>query len=126
MRSFSRRQLVKGMWGAGSASFFALHRRDLAHAGLPAAATPKAVGDRVTLGRTGIKLSRLAMGSGTHGTRKQSMQSRLGIYGFADMLEHAYDRGVNFFETADQYGTHEHMREGMRRVGKNNVVLLTK
>lgn len=126
MRSFSRRQLVKGMWGAGTASFFATHRRDLAHAGLPAAVAPKAVGDRVTLGRTGIKLSRLAMGSGTHGTRKQSMQSRLGVYGFADMLEHAYDRGVNFFETADQYGTHEHMREGMRRVGKNNVVLLTK
>jgi 1-deoxyxylulose-5-phosphate synthase len=78
------------------------------------------------LGNTGIKLSRLAMGSGTHGVRKQSMQSRLGVYGFADLLEHAYDRGVNFFETADQYGTHEHMREGMRRVGKNNVVLLTK
>jgi 1-deoxyxylulose-5-phosphate synthase len=126
MRSFSRRQLVKGMWGVGTASFFALHRGDLARAGLPAAAATKAVGDRVTLGRTGIKLSRLAMGSGTHGVRKSSMQSRLGVYGFADLLEHAYDRGVNFFETADQYGTHEHMREGMRRVGKNNVVLLTK
>jgi 1-deoxyxylulose-5-phosphate synthase len=126
MGSFSRRQLVKGMWGAGAASFLALHRSDLARAGLPAAAATKAVGDRVTLGRTGIKLSRLAMGSGTHGVRKSSMQSRLGVYGFADLLEHAYDRGVNFFETADQYGTHEHMREGMRRVGKNNVVLLTK
>ena len=66
------------------------------------------------------------MGSGTHGVRKTSMQARLGVYGFADLLEHAYDQGVNFFETADQYGTHEHMREGMRRVGKNNVVLLTK
>ena len=129
MKSFGRRQLVKGLWGAGAASLFALHRRDLARAGLPAAAAQagrKTVGDRVLLGSTGIKLSRLAMGSGTHGSRKTSMQSRLGVYGFADLLEHAYDKGVNFFETADQYGTHEHMREGMRRVGKNNVVVLTK
>ena len=50
-------------------------------------------GDRVVLGKTGIKLSRLAMGSGTHGTRKTSMQARLGVYGFGDLLEHAYDQG---------------------------------
>jgi aryl-alcohol dehydrogenase-like predicted oxidoreductase len=126
MKGLSRRHLVKGALLGAAGSFLPLHRMDLARAGLAVPAARKAVGDRVLLGRTGIKLSRLAMGSGTHGVRKTSMQARLGIYGFGDLLERAYDRGVNFFETADQYGTHEHMREGMRRVGKNNVVLLTK
>jgi aryl-alcohol dehydrogenase-like predicted oxidoreductase len=130
MKVFGRRQLVKGALGATAAAWWTLHRRDLVAASLvaPVAAgkVKRAVSDRVVLGRTGIKLSRLAMGGGTHGVRHTSVQARLGVYGFADMLEHAYDQGVNFFETADQYGTHEHMREGMRRVGKNNVVLLTK
>jgi aryl-alcohol dehydrogenase-like predicted oxidoreductase len=126
MKVFSRRHLVKGALFGAAGSFVTLHRMDLARAGLAVPAVKKSVGDRVVLGRTGIKLSRLAMGSGTHGVRKSSMQARLGVYGFGDLLERAYDQGVNFFETADQYGTHEHMREGMRRVGKNNVVLLTK
>jgi aryl-alcohol dehydrogenase-like predicted oxidoreductase len=131
MQRFGRRQLVKGALGLGAASWWALHHRDVALAGrliAPAGVAPvkKAVSDQVVLGKTGIKLSRLAMGGGTHGVKHTSVQARLGVYGFADMLEHAYDQGVNFFETADQYGTHEHMREGMRRVGKNNVVLLTK
>ena len=116
--------------GAAAASWWMLHRRDLARASAAAAAVvgtgKKTVSDRVTLGATGIKLSRLAMGGGTHGVQKTSVQARLGVYGYADMLEHAYDQGVNFFETADQYGTHEHVREALRRVGKNNVVLLTK
>jgi aryl-alcohol dehydrogenase-like predicted oxidoreductase len=125
-RKLSRRQLIRGAVAGTAATWWSLHRGDLARAGLAVPAARKSVGDRVLLGKTGIKLSRLAMGSGTNGVRKTSMQGRLGVYGFADVLEHAYDRGVNFFETADQYGTHEHMREGMRRVGKNNVVLLTK
>jgi aryl-alcohol dehydrogenase-like predicted oxidoreductase len=134
--TFNRRQLVKGAMGLAAASWWTLHQQDLLRAAVAPVGTaggkdaPKGAGkrasDRVILGKTGIKLSRLAMGSGTNGVGKSSQQSRLGVYGFADLLEHAFDRGVNFFETADQYGTHEHMREGMRRVGKNNVVLLTK
>jgi aryl-alcohol dehydrogenase-like predicted oxidoreductase len=126
--SFTRRQFVKGAAvAAGSAAWFGLHRQDLAFGGLASAPLEKkTVSDQVVLGKTGIKLSRLAMGSGTNGTNHTSIQARLGIHGFADLLEYAYDRGVTFFDTADQYGTHEHMREGLRRVGKNNVTLLTK
>ena len=124
MKLWGRRQLVKT--AVSAASFWAFHRRDLARAGLATPAVKKTVADQVTLGKTGIKLSRLAVGGGTHGVKKTSVQARLGVYGFADLLEHAYDQGVNFFETADQYGTHEHVREALRRVGKNRVVLLTK
>jgi aryl-alcohol dehydrogenase-like predicted oxidoreductase len=117
---------MKGALGTAAASWLGLHRLDLARAGVTGGASAKAVSDRVLLGKTGIKLSRLAMGGGTNGVRKTSVQGRLGVYGFADLLEYAYDHGVNFFDTADQYGTHEHVREGVRRLGRNNVVLLTK
>src|SRR5204863_2316684 len=86
----------------------------------------KSATDLVTLGNTGIKVSRLAIGTGTHGVNKTSVQGRLGINGFADLLCHAFDQGLHFWESADQYGTHPHLREGMRRVGKNNVVVMTK
>jgi len=126
MQRFGRRRFVKRALGTAATSWWTLHRRDLARAGLAAPTAGKAVSDRVTLGKTGIQLSRLAMGGGTNGVKKTSMQGRLGVYGFADLLEYAYDQGVNFFDTADQYGTHEHVREAVRRVGRNNVVLLTK
>jgi aryl-alcohol dehydrogenase-like predicted oxidoreductase len=122
-----RRRFIKSALTAGAGAWWAVHRRDLAFAGLAGAASvKKAISDQVMLGRTGIRLSRLAMGSGTNGVRHTSVQGRLGIHQFAEMLVRGYDQGVTFFETADQYGTHNHIREAMRQVGKSNVVLLTK
>jgi aryl-alcohol dehydrogenase-like predicted oxidoreductase len=86
----------------------------------------KAASDQVVLGATGIRVSRLAMGSGTHGANKTSDQTRLGIDAFASMFSHGYDRGITFFETADSYGAHRHVAEAIRRVGRQNVVVLTK
>jgi 1-deoxyxylulose-5-phosphate synthase len=82
--------------------------------------------DRVMLGSTGIKLSRLAMGSGTSGTNYSSDQVRLGLKGFSDLLVHGFDQGVTFWEAADQYGSHACLNAAMRQVGRNNLVLLTK
>jgi 1-deoxyxylulose-5-phosphate synthase len=82
----------------------------------------KAASDRVLLGSTGIVASRLAMGSGSH----NNDQARLGVDGFARLLTYGYDQGINFFETADAYGAHPHVAEAIRRVGRNNVVILTK
>lgn len=120
MKNPDRRRVVKlGLAGGLAAG---LVPRSL----LAAAPVKKNAHDLVTLGNTGIKLSRLAIGTGTNGVNKTSVQGRLGINGFADLLCHAYDQGVRFWETADQYGTHPHLREGMRRVGRDNVVVMTK
>jgi aryl-alcohol dehydrogenase-like predicted oxidoreductase len=86
----------------------------------------KTATDRVTLGSTGIVTSRLAMGSGTHGSNGSSDQTRLGIPAFAAVLTHGYDQGLRFFETADAYGAHPHVAEAIRQVGRENVVVLTK
>src|SRR4051812_31491649 len=121
--SFTRRFAVKALGTAGGLWATMPGRRLLAAAGPQ---IKKSATDVVTLGSTGIKLSRMALGTGTNGVNKTSVQGRLGINGFAELLCHAYDQGLRFWESADQYGTHPHLREGMRRVGKNNVVVMTK
>ncbi|MDZ7721701.1 MAG: aldo/keto reductase [candidate division KSB1 bacterium] len=95
--------------------------------GLAGAAKAKYASDKVMLGNTGIQASRLAMGTGTHGVNKSSEQSRdLGIEGVADLLQAAYEQGINFWDTADQYGTHPHVKAGLKRVPREKVVILTK
>lgn len=92
-----------------------------------ASETRKYAYDRISLGKTGIQVSRLAMGTGTHGVKKSSNQSRgLGIQGVADLLHAAYDEGVNFWDSADQYGTHPHLKEALKQVPRDQVVILTK
>jgi aryl-alcohol dehydrogenase-like predicted oxidoreductase len=81
--------------------------------------------DLVNLGSTGIKVSRLAMGSGTHGNNGSSDQTRLGA-AFPDLLVQSYDRGLTFWETADQYGAHGQVRTALEQVGRQNVVVMTK
>jgi predicted oxidoreductase len=92
----------------------------------PAPPVPKSATDLVPLGATGLMVSRLAMGSGSFGGSGTSDQTKLGVNVFADLLEASYERGISFWETADMYGAHAHVGEGLRRVGRENIVLLTK
>jgi predicted aldo/keto reductase-like oxidoreductase len=87
----------------------------------------KHANDIVTLGKTGIKVSRLAMGTGTSGFNYRSNQSvGLGINGLADLLQVAYEQGINFWDSADQYGTHPHLKEALKYIPREKVVILTK
>ena len=87
----------------------------------------KYANDVMTLGKTGIKVSRLAMGTGTHGVNRRSNQTRkLGLKGLAELLYAAYDEGINFWDSADQYGTHPHLQEGLKSIAREKVVILTK
>lgn len=87
----------------------------------------KYASDRQMLGSTGIELSRLAMGTGTSGSNKESNQTRkLGVKGLGELLHAAYDEGVNFWDSADQYGTHKHLKEALKYVPREKVVIMTK
>ncbi|MGC8760842.1 MAG: aldo/keto reductase [Bryobacteraceae bacterium] len=66
----------------------------------PAAPSRRSATDWVELGRSGIKVTRLALGTGTFGGR---VQRELGQEEFTRLVRHAYDRGIRFFETADAY-----------------------
>jgi 1-deoxyxylulose-5-phosphate synthase len=92
-----------------------------------AAGTRKAAQDVVTLGRTGIRVSRLAQGSGTAGYNKSSNQTRkLGVKGLADLLRAGVDQGLTFWDCADSYGSHPHVAEALKGVKRDKVVILSK
>jgi aryl-alcohol dehydrogenase-like predicted oxidoreductase len=82
--------------------------------------------DTVTLGQTGIKTSRLAMGTGTVGYDHHSNQTALGVKGLSDLLLNGYDRGLRFFDAADSYGSHPHVAEALKHVPRDKVTVLTK
>ena len=113
--------LKKSFQGAGALSLtpFPYH--------LLAGETKKHVHDIVTLGNSGIKTSRMAMGTGSWGWGGSSYQTReLGIKGLSDLLRHAYDNGVIFWDSADQYGSHPHLKEALKYIPREKVVILTK
>jgi 1-deoxyxylulose-5-phosphate synthase len=97
--------------------------RALAHATLP---EKFSASDTVTLGRTGIQTSRLAMGTGTVGVGHHSHQTELGIKGLSDLLLNGYDHGLRFFDSADSYGSHPHVAEALKHVPRDKVTVLTK
>jgi len=92
-----------------------------------AGATRKYATDRVKLGPMGVELSRLAMGTGTNGVGGSSNQTRkLGLNGLSDLFRAAYDRGLTFWDSADQYGTHPHLKEALKKVPREKVTILSK
>src|ERR1700688_1295558 len=82
--------------------------------------------DTVTLGSTGIKTSRLAMGTGTVGSEHHSHQTALGVKGLSDLLLNGYDHGLRFFDAADSYGSHPHVADALKHVHRDKVTVLTK
>jgi len=82
--------------------------------------------DTITLGSTGIKTSRLAMGTGTVGVGHHSHQTALGVKGLSDLLLNGYGQGLRFFDAADSYGSHPHVAEALKQVQRDKVTVLTK
>lgn len=94
---------------------------------LYASGTKKQAQDLVTLGATGITVTRLAQGTGTNGVNKSSNQLRaLGDKGLADLLVRGVDNGVTFWDLADQYGSHPHARLALATVKRDRVVIMSK
>lgn len=106
--------------GAAALSRFPYH--------LYAGTTRKLASNRVQLGPMQVACSRLAMGTGTNGDRGSSNQTRkLGVNGVAGLLQAAYDQGVTFWDSADQYGSHPHLHEALKRgIPREKVTILTK
>lgn len=85
-----------------------------------------AASDTITLGKTGIKTSRLAMGTGTVGSGHHSNQTALGVKGLSTLLLNGYDHGLRFFDSADTYGSHPHVAEALKQLPRDKVTVLTK
>jgi aryl-alcohol dehydrogenase-like predicted oxidoreductase len=119
-----REFLIRSVSGVGAAW---LTRNDLLTALATQPLSSKfSASDTVTLGSTGIKTSRLAMGTGTVGSGHHSNQTALGIKGLSDLLLNGYDQGLRFFDAADSYGSHPHVAEALKHVPRDKVTVLTK
>jgi aryl-alcohol dehydrogenase-like predicted oxidoreductase len=89
-------------------------------------AVQKSAADRVKLGNTGLIASRLAQGTGVHGGNQQSDHTRMGQEAFTRLIRHGFDRGINFWDMADLYGTHTFMRNAMKGIDRDKYVVLSK
>jgi predicted aldo/keto reductase-like oxidoreductase len=97
----------------------------LAPGALAAAATPvrRTATDQVTLGATGLKLSRLGMGTGSsNGT----VQTALGHDAFNSLVHYAYDKGITFFDTSQTYHTFTWMAEALKGLPREKIFLQSK
>ena len=92
--------------------------------GLPLAAESKSATDSITLGRSGVRATRLAFGTGTKGGR---IQQELGQQEFTRQVRYAYDRGIRFFETSESYGASQQMLgTALHGLPRDSYTLMTK
>jgi len=82
--------------------------------------------ERVPLGKTNIKVSRVGFGTGMRGGNRQSNQTRLGEENFEALLRAAYERGVRLFDLADLYGTHPYVARALSKMPRKDYVISTK
>ena len=118
-RQIGRRRFIGG--AAALAGGVLLGPEALRAAG-KAAAKRSAI-DQVILGSTGIKLSRLGVGTGSRGA---SVQLGLGQERFVKLMHHALDQGITYFDTADRYRTHEWVGAAIRGRDRGKLYLLSK
>jgi 1-deoxyxylulose-5-phosphate synthase len=96
-------------------------------ADLPALTQKYQAHDVVVLGKTGIRTSRLAMGTGTIGSGGGSNQTRLGTDTFTALLLNGYhENGLSFFDAADSYGSHPYVASALKQLPRDRVTVMTK
>jgi len=78
------------------------------------------------LGKSGIKTSLLGIGTGSVGWNHQSNQTRLGQAKFNELMQHAYDSGIRFFDLADQYGSMPYFKEPLKKLPRERIVIQSK
>ena len=94
------------------------------YGGVLLAAQPKRTAvDQVPLGKTGLKLSRLGLGTGSKGG---SIQRALGPDGFNRLVRYAYDQGITYIDTAQNYRTHAMVGEAIKGLPREKLFIQSK
>jgi predicted aldo/keto reductase-like oxidoreductase len=112
---YTRREFLKTGLAAGA---FAVT------GGLPLSAVRATATDWVTLGKSGVKVTRLAFGTGSFSGQ---VQRELGQDGFTRLVRYAYDQGIRFFETAESYGEmHRMLGVALKGIPRDSYRLMSK
>ena len=90
---------------------------------LPLHAAPSKATEVVTLGKSGMQVTRLAFGTGSN---NGYVQAALGQQEFTRLVRYAYDRGIRFFETAESYVTPAMLGEALKGIPRESYQLMTK
>lgn len=80
----------------------------------------------VPLGRSGLTVSRLCLGTGMKGGKRESNHTRMGREKFNTLVQGAYDRGVRMFDLAAMYGTHSYAAAALSGIPRDRYRLVTK
>jgi len=88
-----------------------------------AAATKRTATDQVTLGNTGIKLSRIGIGTGSNNGHDQSSQ---GKEAFIKMIHHGFDSGITYIDTAERYATFPWIGDAIKGLPREKLFIQTK
>lgn len=78
--------------------------------------------ERVILGDTNIEVSRLCFGSLT----MTPFQANLSIKEGAYLIKYAYDKGINFLDTAEIYDNYGYIKEALKGIQRQDYVIATK
>ena len=80
----------------------------------------------VHLGKSGLKTTLLGFGTGVHAGNRTSYLTRQEEKKSIDTLQHAYERGLRFFDCADSYGTHRLMNIAMKGMDREALTITSK
>ena len=115
MSHYTRREFLKTGLAAGTLA---------ATGSLSLAATRQTATDWVTLGKSGVNVTRLAFGTGSISGQ---VQRDLGQEEFTRLVRYAYDRGIRFFETAESYGDmHRMLGVALQGIPRDSYRLMSK
>ena len=79
--------------------------------------------DMIPLGRTGLKISRIGFGTGTIGG---PVQRSLSTDEFNRLIHYAYERGIRYIDTAENYQTHTWVRDAISGLPREKLFILSK
>lgn len=82
--------------------------------------------ERVPLGKTKLKFSRVVLGTGMRGGNRQSNHTRLGKDKFEALIRESNDRGVDTFDLADLYGSHPYVIPALKGIQRDKYQVITK
>jgi len=92
--------------------------------GVPLRAARQSATDWVTLGKSGVKVTRLAFGCGSFSGQ---VQRDLGQDGFTRLVRYAYDNGIRFFETAESYNEmHRMLGVALKGIPRDSYRIMSK
>jgi predicted aldo/keto reductase-like oxidoreductase len=120
MSQYNRRDLLKTGLAAGALAGLGT----LSHSASAATTSSEPATEWVTLGDSGVRVTRLAFGTGSF---SGAVQRQLGQEGFNRLVRHAYDRGIRFFETAESYGDmHRMLGIALKGIPRDSYRLMSK